>query len=490
MKKVNILVVFLAVAAFCGCSREEVKQVAELTNGTMTLKAIAPATKTAFSDKGEGTWLSSDEISVYATDGNFHTYTLKSGAGSSEAEFTGDEITTSSVAVSPAGSPSLSGTALTINLPSEYEWSSEGNSNIPMVAVISEEGSTELSFKHVGALLKVSFSNVPATATKFVVSVDENNIAGDFAISDYTADAAEITTASGSNNSVSYTFSAGAASDMNFYVPLPTGSYSNLTIALYDASNNVLFTKSKATALKVTRAQLIIMSAVNLVVVNDVVATADGSNYVANPVYLTQNEAVTVTGLDLSDYYLDPDYLNVDGSSITFNAVSGYYNFEINTEEKYVTIARVDENGDNVDLEHGGLFLMGWGVAHPRMDDGQPGWSDVKNDSYRVAQVSTNVYQFTAIAVGEHDTIMGGRVRYDWVGFKAFTSINWGDAWSDLNWGGIASTYLTQADDKNINLATNLEEGKTYVFTFDFTECTISGTTVTGTPTMTLTAKE
>lgn len=197
-----------------------------------------------------------------------------------------------------------------------------------------------------------------------------------------------------------------------------------------------------------------------------------GADVYAADVDLTQGANVSITGVDgIADYWFDPDFF-VDGK---FNAVDGTYTVTVNNALGVVQARRL--NADN--LENGGLYIQGWGIAAIYMDGGQVGWPG--SGAYQMAQVAPGVFQMTGMAVTEQDPTIGGRFRTDYWSVKYFFQDGWGgEASKGVTISGNAAANLTQGDDGNLGLAANLEEGATYRLTIDFTGVTVSGSSVEG----------
>ena len=185
---------------------------------------------------------------------------------------------------------------------------------------------------------------------------------------------------------------------------------------------------------------------------------------------LTKGEEIKITELDgLSSYWWDPDFF--DGGS--FAAVSARYKISVNTDAKVISARRVNEDGTAPNLENGGLYFQGWGVAAYKMT-AQVGWPGT--GGYQMAQVSDGVFQMTGKAVAETDDTIGGRFRYDYISAKWFFQDGWGgEASKGVEISGNAAGLVTQGGDGNLGLASNLEEGATYRLTVDFSGCIFSG---------------
>ena len=187
-------------------------------------------------------------------------------------------------------------------------------------------------------------------------------------------------------------------------------------------------------------------------------------------VNITKGSKLEVEGVeDMSQWYVDPDHFSVESDGIYFNAVDGYYNFDMNTEHKFVTGRRADAEGNIATYaDEGAIILMGWGVAHPVMTS-QVGW---ENGLYlTLAEVEDGVYQFSGKAVEETDgTTVGGAWRYDYLSFKFFGQAGWGAEYGTVTLTDEAKKYLQNAGNIELAAGVQLELGAEYVMTV--TDCT------------------
>ena len=248
MKKILILLAGLAMA-LAACTKKEMKDDSAQTERVSWPSVITVATepvvdsetKSVIADNGAFSWFAgtgetAEKLVIY-TNAGFKVYTCTDAA---TGTFGGDlgGATPSTVAVYPAGQYVLSTKALTDTMPASYEYVPT-LAKTPMIAQIS--GSIDnLTFKHIAALLKVSIANVPPTATQLVLETDEN-IAGDFVISDCTVADAVIINDGGSDKSVAVNFPAdGDFTDKNFFIPIPAGTYDHFNLFLKDENGNKL----------------------------------------------------------------------------------------------------------------------------------------------------------------------------------------------------------------------------------------------------------
>ena len=252
MKKYSILAIAFAAMAFAACQNE----IAEVQTPAGALRlSMEPVSKATVSDQGAFAWSSTDKVAII-TDAGVKTFSYVSGEGTSTATFDGDltGVTSASAVIFPA---SDAVDASTVNLPSEYNYT-EGEVMTPLYA--ANPSLTEVNqLKHLCGALKVVISNIPAQAAKFVFTAP-NKISGDFAI-DFSGDVPVIKTEAAASASVTVNFTAGSATEMSFYIPLPIGTYNSFSAELQDSEGKVLApsVKSSKVANSVSRKSLVIM---------------------------------------------------------------------------------------------------------------------------------------------------------------------------------------------------------------------------------------
>ena len=252
MKKHSILAIAVAAMALAACQSEKAE--INVPAGTLRL-SMEPIAKATVSDEGAFAWSSTDKVAII-TDAGIKTFSYVSGEGTATASFDGDltGVTSASAVVFPS---EIAVDAATVNLPSEYDYV-EGEVMTPLYA--ANPSLTEVNqLKHLGGALKVVITSVPAKAAKFVFT-KPNKITGDFTI-DASGDAPVIKTEAAENNSVTVNFTAGSATEMSFYIPLPIGTYETFTAELQDATGKTLApsVKSSTVANTVSRKGFVIM---------------------------------------------------------------------------------------------------------------------------------------------------------------------------------------------------------------------------------------
>ena len=182
-----------------------------------------------------------------------------------------------------------------------------------------------------------------------------------------------------------------------------------------------------------------------------------------------QNSIISFSGIDNPlEWYVDPDHFSITAEGLKFNAVSGYYSFELDLENKFVTVRRVKADGKAATYaDEGAITIMGWGIAHPVMLK-QLAWET--GQLITLAEISDGVYQFTGIAVEESDgETLGGRWRYDYVSIKFFGQAGWGDEQGTVTLTPEAQKWLSTPGNIELAEGVTLEMGATYVMTV--TDC-------------------
>ena len=187
--------------------------------------------------------------------------------------------------------------------------------------------------------------------------------------------------------------------------------------------------------------------------------------YKVMAVNVEQNSIISFSGISNPlDWYVDPDHFELTGEGLKFKAVSGYYSFELNLANQFVTVRRVKADGKAATYkDEGAITFMGWGVAHPVMTS-QLAWDS--GALITLAEIEKGVYQFTGIAVEESDgDTIGGRWRYDYLSFKFFGQAGWGDEQGAVTLTPEAAKCLAVPGNLELAEGVTLELGATYVMT-------------------------
>jgi hypothetical protein len=204
-------------------------------------------------------WHEGDAISVQTRNGDTYSsakLTTADADGTLTATFSGTigkDYEVGGYAVYPySDSHDLtSATSLMCNLPAAYtaykvesaifSKTTEGTTTYPTNSVnmlmlgVTGEGTVE--FRHLGGLAVIRIDQMPSAEGTLTVTADQQ-LSGSFAVADVSAaDAAIVTQASSADNTVTFTFTGAIKGGVGvFYLPMATGSYTNLKIAVSDGT--------------------------------------------------------------------------------------------------------------------------------------------------------------------------------------------------------------------------------------------------------------
>lgn len=188
---------------------------------------------------------------------------------------------------------------------------------------------------------------------------------------------------------------------------------------------------------------------------------------------LSQGQSITVSGFDINDWWLNPDYFSLQSdNTLKFLPVDGKYKVLAHISDKYFSVVRMD--GDNeatlTDDGHGALWLMGWGVGSPSQDY-QFGWD--RGSNYCMPEVSPKVYKFTGKTGPEKGSTFGQRFRYDYISCKFFFQNGYGGEFSSVTLADDGTKSLIKLTSSNnielLDATTGLLQDEEYVLTVDLT---------------------
>ena len=259
----------LAVLSIAACSKEIDKEdiIADPASTEMvevSFKAVIDQedfTKAEISmTDGSCTWDSGDEIAVHTTNGALAVLTAQSAGA--EVTFkgsipVGDAIPADAIAYYPA-SVAVEGEDDQVSLPLSYSSVSEAAKGFPMRGVLS---AGTITFKHIGALLKVSVNDIPSNVNSVELSTSVA-IAGtlDVDASDASAPICEIGTGA---KTISIATSAALRVDPTtvFLIPLPVGELTGGFTINFKENSTVVATKSTASNVAIGRGKVVKMKA-------------------------------------------------------------------------------------------------------------------------------------------------------------------------------------------------------------------------------------
>ena len=258
----NVFILAAAALLFAGCAKEAAEKFETVSYNT-TISAVIDGvdTKAALADEGTFTWQEGDKIAVYTSAKVFKEFTLTDGAGTNKAHFGGNleagETVTGPAVYPVALAPEyVSATEVKVTLPDSYTY--EGaQTNVPMTGTLSN---SVLAFKQVGGVVKFSVTGIPDDATKLVVTAKAASLTGTY----NTKNSAAIVAKEAESSTVTISFTK-TGDAMDFYLPVPTGTFSNLGISVRKADDTVISEKVASVDNVITRGKLLLMPAVAVV---------------------------------------------------------------------------------------------------------------------------------------------------------------------------------------------------------------------------------
>ncbi|MBO7418061.1 MAG: hypothetical protein J6U14_03895 [Bacteroidaceae bacterium] len=290
MKKIYLYFAMLATVA-AACTKDEsaflqdngalpadtpeVKMIIETISARSSSSTI---TRAAIADDGGAfSWTAGDDhIAVHVSKDDNHEYVFTSEEGGSGATVDGDDSSTASFTVAyqmgytrdafavfpstivskNAANYGQSGSTLDVTLPGSYKLDQVTGTRTPCPMIATNTGDS-WDFYQLCGLLRLKVSNLPATTKRLEIDFDGKKVWGDFSIAaDVTPGTSVIATTADADHDIITITKDGTTdavlgeTNMDLNIPLPTGSYSNITVTAYDAltAGTVTFTMTTAFA--------------------------------------------------------------------------------------------------------------------------------------------------------------------------------------------------------------------------------------------------
>ena len=258
MKNKYFSFVALAAAALAtSCASDDLAEQKQEQTDTRTVTLTASVNEgqtrvgmTKNDSKASFYWHKGDAISVLTTTGSFVKFTTEDETGKASATFTGEVTgTISRYAVYPYNeSNAVSNNKFACNLSDSYTYTSVGSNifskddsypsnptNMPMLGTIADG---KISFKCLGGLAVIRIDQMPAESGTLTVTADQQ-LSGAFYVN-WSNPAVIATTSTDVNDAdkkVTFNFTGASTTGAGvFYLPLATGSYTNLTIKISDSN--------------------------------------------------------------------------------------------------------------------------------------------------------------------------------------------------------------------------------------------------------------
>lgn len=233
------LILILAAALFLGCEKSEVITNDSFIVITATIERVG--TKTTI-DGNKVLWEVGDEIMVFDAAATGYKYVLSGGAGTSNGTFTiasadavPAEITAALYPFNADAVFSVENSSFTTSAPAIYNYTDNSANKAAMAALGSN-----LNFKIAGALVEVNVNNIPAGYNQISIASTEGlNQSSLISFDDKGNPLHTISSNSSSETAVEFESSV-VSTDRTFYIPVPTGDFTNVKIALSNGSNDLV----------------------------------------------------------------------------------------------------------------------------------------------------------------------------------------------------------------------------------------------------------
>ena len=234
-----------AILAFAGCAKEPA---ATSVNGipegkTVSIVASLDGLKSTFNKTDGYAWRSGENISVGTGDGQYVDFSCtdtENGVFTHTFAGTAPELF---VAVSPAQSGTFtSAENYQVTLPSSYTFDRRTTNALLIGTPVESDGDNQrFEFKHAAALLRVTYQNVPVGTKGFWFGAN-TNITGTVSLTGTDVADVEIKNdnAGLTGTGVTINFAETTSEkDMTFYIPVPTGSYTEFQMNLWGDDSSI-----------------------------------------------------------------------------------------------------------------------------------------------------------------------------------------------------------------------------------------------------------
>lgn len=226
---------FAALFALVACDKSlEPEGLVPETPATQTVsinvQLAGPATRAIINDTGSGaasfSWENGDQIGV-VVEGKYYCFTLSGKTNESLGTFTAELPSGATIedgaqiAFPYIAEDYNEGThTFALTYPTEYTSSKDGDFRHRWAGTLSQDGSGNFhaNLSHQTAILRITYANVPAEATAVQLTADQN--------------------LAGSSKTIKTNLSW-HASTMNFYFPVPAGTYNSFTIQLLNGETPI-----------------------------------------------------------------------------------------------------------------------------------------------------------------------------------------------------------------------------------------------------------
>ena len=453
MKKIYILS-FIA-GALClavSCNKELQRENSATEGGDMPLvtetitATISEADSKVAIDGTSGTvtWHTGDEVAYHISDGD--------GAWSSAANTEVDGAnaafitsgTRNAFAVYPKslvhdGSDwraasvtdyGQSGHALAVTLPDSYTLS-EIQDNKTKLPIIAENTGDKWTFKQLCGTLRLTVSNIPAETSYLKVDFNGMQVSGAFSIaSPVTVGSSTIASSSDSTDDTITINGISGASNVTFNLPLPTGTYGNITIVAYSGTGIPLM--AQHTSVK-----------------------GDGTAYTAQRAHGKQRSAALTMGVFS---IASGEYAIIAPGNLIYSA--GTWSFH----DTQYGVCRKGDGDNSAQYTSSGTFdLFGWGTSGWDNTSAEPSWTNFQPWSTSMENLynggANPTYQYNSYGYGpsfnsSQKALVGVNAHGDW-GVHNQIGLDAPGTWCTLSYQQFLYVYKDAARGSTVNGVAN-----------------------------------
>lgn len=234
--------------ALAGCAKEIDNAAIDTPQGvTVTIQTAVDQTKSTES-AAVFSWASDETISVGTSSGYVTFDIADASEGTFSHTFSGDAPSLIA-AVSPAQTGTFESAAnYDVSLPDAYDDYVPGTTNALMIGTPDGNVANKFIFRHAAALLKVTYANVPVGTQYFEFGANENMAGGTVKLTSTSDIEIKNTNSALTANSVLIGLASPVSTpnqSLTFYVPVATGDYTGVNVALYDDNMDEIAGSSK-----------------------------------------------------------------------------------------------------------------------------------------------------------------------------------------------------------------------------------------------------
>ena len=424
MKK-SILFLAGATLLFAGCTKvEDEAPIPENGKRVVTLKATVNESDTRVSVESDGTynWQAGDKIGVWVVDsygGATYPYTTEDSGTTANFEVSldaGEDI--GEYAFYPFSEDHfVSGEGPRFALDANLQYV-EDATNMPMLGTVS--GGT-ISFKSVGGVIKLTVNNIPSDAAHLLFSAKDLN-GDDLFISGVFPVSGDQITAGGimGFNTVNIDFTGKWKSSMEFYVPLPTGTYGGFEIEFDNANSSKTLAAKKVnfgtTGLTVSRNEIILAPALDAAPDYSgewILVGEHNNSFYACPAYTSGDNNIHGVEVSISENVVtsDDNTIKMTFTKVTSGDFKGLYTIQ-DANDWYLYAASSSSNNLKAksSIDNGSPANYYWSIE----DDGNGGFSIVASLSSNRNKLRYNGAS-NLFACYENNSSTGSNVKlYRW----------------------------------------------------------------------------